>query len=144
MDGGVDEAGFLALDDERKAGALNVEAKLRAATLQGAPAVEFVRKIDGVAGLKQDRVMCHMDPAVVGQVVAEVAANDSFFKIPDWANELFHQGSSRRMSTLTFLRTSDISGKWCGISSRASRRIPTPCTCSYSISEYFRCTSCRS
>jgi hypothetical protein len=92
VDGGIDEAGFLALDDERKAGALNVEAKLRAATLQGAPAVEFVRKIDGVAGLKQDRVMCHMDPAVVGQVVAEVAANDSFFKVPEWANELFHQG----------------------------------------------------
>jgi len=48
--------------------------------------------VDGLAGLKQDRLMCHMDPAIVAQVVADAAANDTFFKVPEWANERFHHG----------------------------------------------------
>jgi len=92
LDGGVGEAMFVALPDERKAGTLNIEAKLRATTLLGIPAVEWIRRVDGADGLKQDRILCHMDPTVVNRVAEEAAANDTFIRVPDWANELFHEG----------------------------------------------------
>jgi hypothetical protein len=92
VDGGVAEPDFLGLPKIRRAAALNIEAKLRATPLLGVPAVELIRRIDGTDGIQQDRILCEMDAAIVERVAAEASANDSFFRVPDWANEVFHRG----------------------------------------------------
>src|SRR5262249_55577733 len=77
---------------ERIAGALNIEAKLRNTLLNGTPGIELIRQIEGVDGIRQDRILAKVDQGMPQRVRAEIEESDSFFQVPPFANEVFHKG----------------------------------------------------
>ena len=91
-DGGVTEATFLALESERVAGALNIEAKLRNTLLDGTPGIELIRQIEGLDGIRQDRILARVDRTMPQRVRAEIEQFDTFSVVPAFANEVFHEG----------------------------------------------------
>ncbi len=90
--GGIQETDLKALPPERIASALNIEAKLRNTNLVGRPAVEFVRRINGTDGIKQDRLLCRVDRTMPDQVRREMLQSGTFSELAEWANEVFHEG----------------------------------------------------
>ncbi len=98
VQGGIDEQIFRSLDPaQRIAGALNLEAKLRNTTLAGTRASDFIRRIggpdrEGPNAIAQDRIYALVDKEMPEKVRREVAQSQTFFELPEWANELFHEG----------------------------------------------------
>lgn len=78
--------------DKRIAGTLNVEAKLRNTMLAGKRAVEFIKTIDGVSGLNQDRIVGKVDATMPDRVRNEINASRTFLELFEWENEIFHEG----------------------------------------------------
>ncbi len=96
---GIGEDDFRALSPERIAGALNIEAKLRATPLAARPAIDFLARIgspedSGTDALRQDRILCWVDPAMAEAVRREIEQSDpkSFHELAEFENEIFHAG----------------------------------------------------
>lgn len=90
--GGIPEADFQTIDPPCRAAALNIEAKLRNTMLRGSPAGERIGSIEGAGSLHPDRILAKVDPVLPELVRQETAAAQSFFQVPEWANEMFHRG----------------------------------------------------
>ena len=93
--GGITEEMFLNLSPDREnriAGVLNIEAKLRSTMLAGKPAVEALKSIDGSSGLNQDRILGKVDPHMPDWIRNEISATHSFLELMEWENEIFHAG----------------------------------------------------
>ena len=94
---GIDEPAFRALDPERIAGALNIEAKLRNTTLAGTRALDLLKRIgnsagEGVHGIFQDRIFAFVDPVMPDLVREELEASKTFRELLESENEVFHRG----------------------------------------------------
>lgn len=89
---GISEQDFLAMEPERIAAALNIEAKLRNTPLEDTAGVEFLRKIDSLENILPDRFYAHVEKTMPEGVKKEIRKSDSFELLPEWANKLNHEG----------------------------------------------------
>jgi hypothetical protein len=73
--------------------ALNLEAKLRETLLDGIPAMDLIKRIEGTSNIQGDRIFAWVDKDMPNLVEKEIDRNrDSFDKIPEWANKMNHKG----------------------------------------------------
>lgn len=84
--GNITEDAFRNMHPTAKAGALNIESKLRNTTLLDAKAVEFIKRINDIGQMHQDRIYAWFDPTL-----HELLRSSSAFKKFS-ANEGEHPG----------------------------------------------------
>jgi len=90
--GGITETEFAGLEPERKAGALNIEAKLRETLLGEVPSVDQLVRIDAKEDILQDRILCHVNMELPDHLRSEIKESGAFRELMEWENELFHDG----------------------------------------------------
>ena len=90
--GGITESKFGKLEPERRAGALNIEAKLRETPLGKISAAEYLVKVATPEDIRQDRILCRVRNDLPQAVRAESDERGTFHELWEWANEMSHEG----------------------------------------------------
>ena len=87
VEGGITESALLEdVEPERLACALNIEAKLRNTRVLETPAMEFVRVIEGLKGIRRDRIHAKVHASMIEKLRIDVDLGGAFVEVPTRAD----------------------------------------------------------